>query len=160
MTLLVLGASSDVGGSLIEFLADRYDSIIAHYLHMNDQLMALKKKYGEKIVLYQADLSDENDLCRLIVMLTDLKSIPSHIVHLPAQKIKLQKFSKIPWEDFENSFEISVRSIIKILQLLLPKMAKEKYGRVVIMLSDAVVVNPPKYSVYYVNTKYGLLGLV
>ena len=84
---------------------------------------------------------------------------PCHVVHFPAQKIMLRKFGKTEWDVFEKSFHISVKSLAVVLRSLLPRMAKEKYGRVVVMLSDAIVGTPPKYSADYVTTKYALLGL-
>lgn len=159
MTLLVIGASSDMGIALIDYVAEKYDSIIAHYYHMNDKLMGLKDAYGEKITFYQADLSLDEELSRFAGYIASLNPLPCHVVHFPAQQIKIRKFGKTEWEVFERSLHISVKSLAVILKTLLPQIAKEKNGRVVVMLSDAIVGTPPKYSADYVTTKYALLGL-
>lgn len=160
MTLLVLGASSDMGVALIEYVAEKYDVIIAHYCHMNDNLQKLKEKYYEKIVLLQADLSSDEDTKQFVSYVSEIEPAPSHIVHFPAQQIKVQKFVKTEWNVFEKGIHISIKSLIMVLQAVIPKMVKKKHGRIVIMLSDAIVGVPPKYSADYVMIKYGLLGLV
>lgn len=160
MTLLILGASSDMGVALITSCAEKYDVILAHYYHMNDKLQALKDTYGDKIVLLQADLSSSEDLDRLVGEISSMDVSVDHVVHFPAQQIKLIKFAKTSWEVFEKGYDISVKSLVVVLQAILPKMAKKKHGRIVVMLSDAVLGTPPKYSSDYVMHKYTLLGLV
>lgn len=159
MTLLVIGASSDMGVALIDYVAEKYDSIIAHYYHMNDKLMRLKEIYGKKIIFVQADLSSDEEISQFAGYISSLELTPCHVVHFPAQQIMLRKFGKTEWDVFERGFHISVKSLAVVLRSLLPRMAKEKYGRVVVMLSDAIVGTPPKYSADYVTTKYALLGL-
>lgn len=159
MTLLVIGASSDMGIALIDYVAEKYDSVIAHYHHMNDKLMGLKDTYGEKITFVQADLSSDEEISQFAGYISSLNLSPCHVVHFPAQQIMLRKFAKTEWEVFERGIHISVKSLAAVLKKLLPQMAREKYGRVVVMLSDAVVGAPPKYSADYVTAKYALLGL-
>lgn len=159
MTLLVLGASSDMGVALIEYVAEKYDKIFAHYFHMNDKLQRLGEVYGEKIVFFQADLTLDEDINRLVNALSSVEDAPCHVVHFPAQRIKVQKFIKTGWDVFEKGFAISIKSLVVVLQAVIPKMMKKKHGRIVIMLSDAIVGTPPKYSADYVATKYALLGL-
>lgn len=160
MTLLVLGASSDMGCEFIKTVAGDYDLILAHYRSTKAGLETLQKEYGKKIRLMQADLSVKEDVDAFIDEITSLNEHPCHVVHFPAQRIQIQKFEKTPWESFATGFDISVKSFVLIMQKIFPKMAKAKYGRVVVMLSDAVNGVPPKYSADYVMTKYALLGLV
>ena len=59
-----------------------------------------------------------------------------------------------------NVSDISLKSIILILNIFLPKLAKQKEGKVVIMLSSVVMNIPPKALTQYTTVKYALLGLV
>lgn len=161
MILLVIGASSDMGMSLIRKVSKNYDKIIAHYHHMNANLNALGEKIGrDKIYFLQADLSKETELYRMIEEIKEMCVCPSHIVHFPAPICNNSKFHKIKWDVFQNEYEISLRSIVVILQHFLPYMAKEHYGRVLIMLSYVVNNVAPAYCCNYVVTKYAMLGLV
>lgn len=158
--LLVTGASSDMGTATIKEVKDNYKCIIAHYFHMNDNLYALKEELGDKLMLMQADLSVEEEVCALITNIKEADIVPSHIIHFPAQQIKIQKFQKTDWSVMERGMNISIKSLILILQAFLPQMAKAKYGKIILMLSYVLEGMPPKYSADYVVTKYALLGLV
>ena len=59
-----------------------------------------------------------------------------------------------------EKMDISFKSLILILQSFMPKMAKLKYGKVVLLLSFVIDGMPPKYCSNYVMTKYALLGLM
>lgn len=114
MVLLVIGASSDMGMSLIRSTHNHYNKIIAHYFHMSDELEALRKEVGNKMVLIKADLSSENEVTNLIAKTKEICDCPSHIVHFPAPKCNNSKFHKIQWDVFQNEYNISVRSAVLI----------------------------------------------
>ena len=157
--LLVIGASSDMGISLIDNIYSEYDCIIAHYNHMNDGLQRIKKDYGDRINLVQADLSCFEDTKCLIDAILSI-GVPNHIVHFSAPHCKNNKFEKIQWEVFQNEIDISLKSLVLILQKFLPLMAKKRSGKVIVMLSYVVNDIAPGYCSNYVVTKYAMLGLV
>jgi len=159
-TLLVTGASSDVGIMLIDTIIDNYAMVIAHYLHMNNRLRELKNKYKQKIWLLEADFSDVESTERMIAMLKEKNTTIDHIVHLAAKKLQMIPFRKATWEQFSTNVDISIRSIYKILQYLLHGMVKQRYGKVIFMLSSNVVNIPARNQSSYVITKYALLGLM
>ena len=159
-TLLVLGASSDMGMALIRRIHPDFDRIIAHYFHMNEELQDLKENVGEKMMLLQADLSAEEEVHALIRKIRESGASPSHIVHFPAPRCQNAKFHKIGWEVFQREYDISLKSLVLVLQAFLPEMAKASYGRVAVMLSNVVSHAAPAYCANYVVTKYALLGLV
>lgn len=55
---------------------------------------------------------------------------------------------------------ISLKSIVMILQEFLPFMSKQKYGKILFMLTAYVNNMPPKYLSAYTVSKYALLGLM
>lgn len=160
MILLVMGASSDMGIAAIRSIENNYKYILAHYFHMNKRLSALKNELGEKLILLRADLSKDEEINDLIKQVKQLNLFPSHILHFPAQQIKIQKFHKTDWAVMERGIDISVKSLVRVLQTCLPPMIKARYGKIVIVLSYVLDGMPPKYSADYVITKYALLGLV
>ena len=160
-TLLVLGASSDVGCALIGAAADRYDTILAHYFHMNENLSALQADLGEKLIPLQADLSKRQKVEEMAAQIRGRGCLPDHIVHLAAPVCRNEKFARCDMDDdFGYGIGTSVMSAICVLQAFLPAMAKKKYGRVVFMLTAYVDGKPPKYLSPYITAKYALLGLM
>lgn len=158
--LLVTGASSEIGCRLICDAADHYEVILAHYCHCAEGLAEVKKAVGDKLVLLQADFSKLEDVSAMISQIEEMGYVPDHIVHLPSQKVNVQKFHKTDIRQYRTGFDLSVASIILILQQFIPKMTRQKYGKVVFMLTSFTLQVPPKYQAPYITAKYALLGLM
>lgn len=158
--LLVIGASSDMGLATIDKIKDNYSCIIAHYFHMNDKLHNLKNNLGDKLILIQADLANIDNVNNLIDYIKEAGIVPSHIIHFPAPICNNQKFHKIKWEVYQNEIDISLKSLVIILQAFLPYMVRNHYGKILVMLSFVVANSAPAYCSNYVVTKYAMLGLV
>jgi 3-oxoacyl-[acyl-carrier protein] reductase len=158
--LLVLGASSDVGVELIRRVAVNYDVILAHYCYNSDNLEELKNAIGEKMVLLQSDFSNKENVQKFIIEIEEKNFLPTHIVHFTASKCKNFKFPKLKINELENDIQTSLCSLITVLQEFLPKMAKKKKGKIIVMLTAYTKNIPPKYLSQYVTVKYALLGLV
>lgn len=158
--LLVAGASSDLGCALIRKTADQYDRILAHYCRSGDRLEELKEELGEKLQLIQADFMEEESTAEMIKKIREEGQMPTHMVFLSAPGFYQVKFAKTSWEQFQQGISTSLRSAMMLGQALIPGMAKQKFGRVVFMLSSCVQNVPPKYLSPYVTVKYGMLGLM
>lgn len=158
--LLVTGASSDVGLELIKNVNNRYDVILAHYNRTSQQLEQLKLEIGDKLILLQADFCNIDSVRNMIDKIDELGYYPDHVVHLSALNAFNKKFHKNEWEDYNKGIEISLHSIIEILKKVIPVMTKQKYGKIVFMLTSYTLNNPPKYQSSYGTVKYALLGLM
>lgn len=158
--LLVLGGSSDVGVSFIKSSYNEYDKVFAQYYSNDRDLRELKKQIGEKIVLIKADFLSQIDVDGMIELLLKSEENITHIVHFPAPNIKNIRFRNLSWEIYQKDIDIQVKSIFKILKVFMASMAKNKYGKIVFMLSSCVINEPPKYLNHYVTVKYALLGLM
>ena len=158
--LLVTGASSDIGTNLIKNIYNDYDYIIAHHVGDDSKLQELKSEIGDKLILLKGNFLDEEDTYKFVEEIKNINKIPTHIVHLPAGKFENIKFNKITWEKFQTDINIALRSLVIILNGLLPIMSKNKFGRIVVMLTSCTTNIPPKYLSSYVTSKYALLGLV
>lgn len=158
--LLVTAASSNVGGALINDVAKDYDVILAHYNNSIGSIGKLQESFGKKVIPLKADFLDLSSVGKMIEQINDLNLRPTCIVHLAAGKYSIQRFSKETVENFDAAFKISVLSIMKILQAFLPCMAKEKFGKIVFMLSDVTLNMPPKQQTCYTTIKYALLGFM
>lgn len=158
--ILIIGISSDIGLALVRKIMHHYTVIIGQYRTYTDELCELQKECGEKLVLLQADLSKDEDLEKLITQVK-CKSIDiDHVVHLASLKARNMQFRKESWGIVNQNLDVSVKSIYKLLGVLLPGMVHRKYGKVVFMLSSYVIGVPPKFQSSYIVSKYALLGLM
>ncbi len=157
--VVIIGASSDIGLNLIENISEEA-LILAHYNSSDEKLLELSQIINNELVTLKADLSQENQLNQFIETVEFNYGIPSKIIHLAAPKFENIRFKDIAWASFQNELNISLKSIVLILNRFLPKMAKVKQGKVVIMLSSVVINVPPKALTQYTTIKYAMLGLV
>lgn len=158
--LLVTGASGDVGRSLIRRVAGEYSVIWAHYCRTAGTLEELRRELGEKLVPVQADFLDETSTHAMVERIVSSGCAPDHIVHLSAPKTFNERFHKCRWEDYQAGIDASLRSIVLLLQAFMPGMAKQKYGRIVFMLTSYLIGIPPRYQSPYITVKYALYGLM
>lgn len=160
-TLLVAGASSDIGIELIKRVHANYSIVLAHYNRSDGEILRLRQEFGEKIVPVQANFMQEDATHAFVRSILDKGYAPDHYVHLPARPLNNIKFSKTTWETFEEELDTSLRSAVILSQGFLPHMARQKYGKIIFMLSFNVINQPPiKYAVPYTSAKYALLGLM
>lgn len=157
--ILILGASSDIGLDLIRNI-DEDCLILAHYNSSNKNLLEVSDKINNEVVLLKADLSLENDILSMIDHIEEKHGIPNKIIHLAASRVENIRFKDVTWNDFEKDINITLKSSILIFNKFLPKLAKEKKGKVVLMLSSYVLGVPPKALSHYTTIKYAMLGLV
>ena len=158
--LLIIGASSDLGCRFIERNIDNYVRIAAHYFHGNENFEKLIKQHEDKIVPLQADLCSSDSVQGMINTINKQVLVPNHVVHLAADKFKNVRFHQATRDDFTRALECSLFSFTEILKPILTQMAKNRYGKVVVMLSSVTCNIPPKFLSPYIVSKYALLGLV
>lgn len=157
--ILIIGASSDIGLDLIKNI-DEDALIIAHYNTSKKSLIELSKKLDNQVVLVKADLCEQDDILELIDAVEMDYGTPHKIIYLAATKFGYTRFKDAQWSDFEKDINVSLKSSFMILNKFLPKMAKDKRGKVVIMLSSCILGTPPKLLSHYTTIKYAMLGLV
>lgn len=159
-TLFVTGASSELGCALIEKVSDNYDLVVAHYRSSVERLLPLEERLGAKLILVQADFSDAVSVRKMLDFLNDREVKPDHIVHMAALPMENKHFKKQSWCNFAENIETDLRPIVDVLEEYIPAMAKQKYGKVVFMLTSCTVGMPPKYTTVYTTAKYALLGFM
>lgn len=160
-TYLILGASSALGIELIKKTRwDVEDRLVAQCFHSKEALLELGKSIKCKIDIMQADFQDEISTNQLLDNLLGLEIIPTHIAFLQSIPIEYKKFKELQWQDYQEYFNVQLRSAIEILRLFLPAMAREKSGKIVFVLTSCTLNIPPKYLASYVTAKYALLGLM
>jgi len=157
--LFIIGASSDIGLNLITKI-DEECLILAHYHSNKDALVELSTQIKNTLIPLQADLSSEEDVQTLIKTIQSKYGTPNKIVQLAASRVENIRFKDVKWGDFEKDINITLRSSVLFLNAFLPTLAKEKRGKVVLVLSSYVLGIPPKALSHYTTIKYAMLGLV
>ena len=164
---LITGASSDIGITFLKKLEEQLNKegqkavVLAHYGFHGERLIQLKEEATAlELIPVQADLSQAEDVEKLIETVKAQGSCPDYILHLPAAKLTYHKMKQFSVQDIEKDMAIQVYSLGEIGKAFLPVMAKRKSGKVVVMLSSVTLGMPPKFMSRYVTVKYALLGLM
>ena len=156
---LITGASSDIGLALMHRLAACPDppAILAHCHSGVDRLPATVQPLV-------CDLSSADSVKALAEKILNEHGCPIQIVHLPALKLRYERFTKFDWQHFEIDLRIQVQSAVILLQRFLPLMAKmpakEQSFRVVFVSSSVTRGVPPKFMSMYTIVKQAQLGLM
>jgi 3-oxoacyl-[acyl-carrier protein] reductase len=159
-TVLIVGASSDIGCEIIRQISDINTVILSQFHTRNDRLASLDSEVESSIVPIFADLSSEHGIDCFIESVASNCDYPEKIVFLAAPNLKLTRFKDLIWEDFTHQINIQLCAAVKILGRFLPKMASAKSGRIVFILSSYTMNIPPSAMAHYITTKYALLGLM
>ena len=159
--LLITGGSSEIALELVRETASNFSRIYLHYRDSDNIFDELKQSYGDIIFPVKADFSNFESTLNLIAKIQDTGCVPNHILHLAAPKARNLQFHKFKWDDYKNELDISLRSILLILEAFMPYMRKQQYGRIIFMLTSYILGGvPPKFQSTYITTKYALYGLM
>lgn len=159
----ILGATSDIG---VEYMREINKSnekvtVVAVHFGGDEKLKQLDEELENvKMDCVQCDLSNFEDVQKTIDYIKEKYNTPTHFLHFAARKFEYVKFSKFDWKNVMLDLEIQVHSFAEFMKAFLPLMAKQKYGKVVVMLSSVTKGVPPKYLSGYVVSKYALMGLI
>jgi 3-oxoacyl-[acyl-carrier protein] reductase len=162
---LILGASSDLGITLMRKLINDKGgdiiTIIAHYNSSKDEIEKISVEYGNiDIRMVKADLSNLDETKRMISAIKEMQLEPTHIVNLTANKFQYTRLKDWDSELVNKDMTIQVYSFAEVLKAFIPNMVKNKYGKIVVMLTAYTIGIPPKNMSGYVAVKYALLGLM
>ena len=160
---LIIGATSDIASEYIKIINKKEEksTIIALFYGDKSKLEELSQTMNNiTFDFVECNLLNKDDIRKTIEYIQNNYKTPTHILHMAAKKFEYVKFSKFNWDDVSLDLEIQVHSFAEFLKAFLPEMAKNKYGKVVAMLSSVTKGVPPKYLSQYTTVKYALLGLL
>jgi 3-oxoacyl-[acyl-carrier protein] reductase len=158
---LITGASSDIGTALVREIAEKEkDSVFfCHYRGDNEKFSALRADFPS-VKPMRADFANGEEIFSLIDGIKNAGVPLTHIVHLPADKIEYVRLKDIEKHSVQREMEIAVFSLLEIFKAFLPGMAKNRYGKAVVMLTTYTRGVPPKFLAGYCVAKYALMGLM
>ena len=156
--ILITGATSDLAFEYLNLIKNQEKIIIAFYYDLKERFEELKNSSLEIIPIF-CDFSDVNDVSNKVVEVSKNYDINT-VLHFASPKIQMERFNKKEVKDYEIHFKVQFLSIVEILKNILPKMKKQKKGKVIFILSSVTFSRPPKFWVEYVSMKYALLGLL
>ncbi len=159
--ILITGANSDLGLSVIELLIKKNANLVLFY-HNNkqgiDELLLNNPKWINNFEIKQVDLTNSQVLEDSLNSI--LESGPVDIfIHCPTIPIFYKDITKNSWFDFQSHMILQTRSFFEISKLIIPNMKLKKYGKIISILTSSVIGKPPNGLSTYITSKYALLGM-
>jgi len=154
MTILITGGSRGLGRALVETLAaDPDNQILFTYCHHEDEAQALAGRF-QNVRALQVDFFSEESVNAFTKGL-ETEHIDVLINNAYAGNPQGTHFYKSDPDDFAKAFQANVMPFIKITQACIKGMRKQKFGKIINIITSYVIDVPPTgFSVYTATKAY------
>ena len=159
--VLITGCNGGIGIGILRLLIKNNAKISISYNKNRSQIdnfLAENKEYTKNIQVYQADLTNDDELNTMLNSVLKDQSVDIFI-HLPTYPYVHKNFMKTTWQDIQNHINLQTKSFFNISKHLVPNMKLKKDGIIISILTSYVVGKPPNGVSDYIVGKYSLLGL-
>ncbi len=151
-TVLVTGASSNIGQAIAARLASAGATILAHCKRNEAAVEALLERIGGGTAL-QADLSDEQSVN---AMLTNIK--PTRLVHSAALQT-VQSLATMSLTDWRSMLAANLDSAFLLTQQIANRWVQEGVRGAIVNISSIEGMDPAQGHAHYATSKAGLVML-
>lgn len=153
-TVIVTGAGSGIGQAIAQNLAAAgYNVVVNDYNGEAAQTVA--QQIGGLAV--QGDVSDEDDVARMIETCSETYGEPTHLVN-NAGHVHQARFTDLTPTDFDRMIAVHLRGTFLCTHAVLPHMLARKSGCVVNMASQLGQIGGIEL-VHYSAAKAGIIGM-
>lgn len=157
MNILITGGSGGLGKAIVECLAQIPGNQI--YFTYNTSLeaaRALEKRF-HNIKKIKCDFRETASVDKFIEEIEALKL--ETLINNAAPRFRPEHFHKLQPDDIEAGFKSNILPVLRITQCALAKFRKQEGGRIITVLSSAIVSNPPAGWSEYTAGKSYLLAM-
>ena len=159
-TALVTGASRGIGRAIALTLADHGASVWINYHRSQQAAQELAGEIGERsgsAKIVQCDVTNADDIAKMLETVTAAGELDI-LVNNAGPKILSSSFDRLQWDDMQAAYDAIVGSSFRVTQAALPAL-KESKGKIVNVLTSAVLGRTAHNWLPYVSAKSALLGM-
>lgn len=155
--VLVIGAGSTIGKSLIPKLLDAGYSVLAQVRNADAQLANMSSESGESLRLLAVDLCSD-ELGSIVAEAIAKESWRfSGLIHLPSAPLKLEPLPRTHLDDFRSHMDVAVYSLHAIVSSLWKAIRSSEDFRLIAVNTSAICsALPPKGMTPYLVSKGAL----
>lgn len=157
MNILVTGGASGLGESITRTLAKNgNDRVYFTYNRSKSNADSIEKEF-QNTKAFHCDFEDASSLAMLLKKMEELDL--QVLINNAMTGFEKNHFHKMSPEHFTAGFLKNILPVIQVTQKSILIFRKEKYGRIITVLSSAIINKPPIGWSEYVAQKNYLLSL-
>jgi 3-oxoacyl-[acyl-carrier protein] reductase len=157
---LVTGGSRGIGRAIAIALAESGITVVVNFLRSEEQARQVLKtieQQGGKAIALQADVSEHQQVARMIVQIEQQLGTVSILVNNAGIAVR-QAIEETTEEMFDQTIKSNLKSTFLVTQAVLPNMRKQSWGRI-INISSLAAQTGGGVGLHYAASKAGQLGL-
>ena len=159
-TALIIGASGGIGEAVVGELSAAGYQLGIHYHSSKEKAGTLirKHKSEKRSVILNGDVRDMAAMKDVSSELFNRFGRIDALVNCSTGYVNNLGFDELDWKDVEEHIDVHVKGAFNILKSVVPYMEKNKYGKVVHILTQAIEY-PFTNLTPYITAKSALMGL-
>jgi 3-oxoacyl-[acyl-carrier protein] reductase len=158
---LVIGATGGIGQATCLQLAKEGFNVLIHYFSNQNIAIELREKLqllDVKAEIYKADITQESEVINLINLVERKFDTLTAVINCATVKIPTIKFDRLEWSDLQKHIDINIKSNFLLARYYIPLMEKQKYGKVILLTTQAIESMPTSDWLPYITAKSALYG--
>jgi 3-oxoacyl-[acyl-carrier protein] reductase len=155
---IVTGGTGAIGKSVAQQLSQEGAKVYISYLKNHEEAKTIEEQ-NKNIKSFKMDLDSLKYVNREIGSIISRESRIDILVNNAAPQLILKPFEKMNNEDFERDCNVILKGAVMVCKSVVSAMKKQRSGKIINMLTTAVIGKAPSRMTSYIIAKYGLLGL-
>jgi NAD(P)-dependent dehydrogenase (short-subunit alcohol dehydrogenase family) len=142
MNILITGGASGLGSSITKELAkDSSNFVYFTYYNSKEEAQRIEEEFNN-VKSIRCNFTDQNEINALITQLGQM-NLQVLINNAFSTKISSKHFHKTDTQDFINGFNYNILPTIQIAQPTIALFRKQKFGKIITVLTSYLVNKPP-----------------
>lgn len=152
MNILITGGASGLGNAITRELSDKGDNQVWFTYNNSAEEAAELASELKNVHSIKCDFTNPNDMQYLIQTIGEI-GLDILIHNAFSGDFLKSHFNKIEIHDFESDFKANILPVIAITQAAISLFRKKKSGKIITILTSALINTPPVGSSVYVAGK-------
>lgn len=137
-TAIVTGGSKGIGKAIAKALATEGANVVicGRGLEALSEARNEIEQVGGKVIAVQADLSNQEDVERLVSETVNCFKTIEILVNNAGVVNRFNDFESLEIEDWQKLFEVNIFGAVRVTKAVIPYMKKAEYGRIINISSE------------------------
>ncbi len=153
---VVTGAAVGNGRAFCERLAEEGAKLVIADVEDAVGTEAAVRELGADVVRVQADMTQPEDVARVVATAIDTFGRIDILVHNVGHYSE-EPFELLSYAEWKRTLDVTLDSMFHTVRGVLPHMKRAGFGRIITFSSDTVWLGTP-YLTHYVTAKMGVIG--